>query len=124
IHTPTSNAGVDQTICAGDSVILNSSISAASSLQWITLGTGIFSPNDTAINAIYVPDAIDVTSGSTTLILTATNSCASVSDTMNIVILSRVASNAGGDQVMCEGTNVSLNGTITNGTSGQWISTG
>jgi len=124
IQSPTANAGTDQVICNGDSIHLNGSISSATSHQWMTTGTGTFSPDDTSMNAIYVPGAGDNSSGGVTLILTSSNSCMSVPDSMVITILPATLSNAGSDQSICEGISVQLNGTITPASGGQWMSSG
>ena len=69
---PTANAGVDQTVCANNAnVTLNGSVNLASGGQW-TGGLGIFTPSNTALNAIYTPTSGEIASGSLTLTLTTT----------------------------------------------------
>ena len=124
IPSPAANAGTDQSICAGDSVDLYGSVTGATGIQWMTSGTGIFVPDDSALNATYIPGADDISAGAATLILVSTNACMSVEDTLAVTILMATSANAGIDQSICEGDNVLLNGTISPVTGGQWISSG
>ncbi len=67
---PTANAGISQSVCSGDSIILAGIIGgSASSGRW-SGGAGNFIPNNTTLNAIYVPDAAEFAAGSVTLTLT------------------------------------------------------
>ncbi len=68
---PTSNAGIAQPVCTGSTVKLGGSVGgSASSGTWIG-GSGIYSPNNTTLNAIYTPSAAEYSSGSVTLMLTS-----------------------------------------------------
>ena len=88
---PSVNAGIDKTICLGDSYpIQNSSAANFSSLVWTTSGSGTF--NDSTIaNATYFPTNADFARGSVILTLTGTNnSCIEtqqVVDTMTLNII-------------------------------------
>ena len=87
---PSVNAGTDNTICAGESyVIENSSAANYTTLVWTTSGTGTF--NDTTSTApTYFPTNADFDSGSITLTLSAENtSCTQpqeVVDTMELTL--------------------------------------
>lgn len=121
------NAGSDATVCANNAgVILNGTITGgASSGTWSTTGTGVFSPNNTSLNALYIPSAGDAASGSVTLTLTA-NSCNPASDNLTITITPAPVVNAGVDQTVCSNNkNIQLNGNVSGGTNtGAWTSTG
>lgn len=124
------NAGVNQTICSSSSpVSLGGTISGGTTTgQWVTLGSGIFTPNNTSLNVSYLPTSGDISTGSVQLILTSTNngSCAAKNDTLLITINATPQVLAGNDIVVCSGTNaVQLNASIIGSTTtGIWISNG
>jgi hypothetical protein len=85
---PSVNAGTDNTICAGESyVIENSSAANYTTLVWTTSGTGTF--NDTTSTApTYFPTNADFDSGSITLTLTAENtSCTQPQEVVDTMLL-------------------------------------
>jgi hypothetical protein len=66
----TANAGVDQTICSGNTVSLSGSIGgSATTGSWIG-GAGSFSPNAATLNTVYTPTAAEVAAGTVALTLT------------------------------------------------------
>ena len=67
---PHVTAGKDTTICSGQVLHLNGTVSASDSLRWATFGDGIFS-NDTMPDPVYTPGTGDIISGSVKLRLTA-----------------------------------------------------
>jgi hypothetical protein len=72
-NAPVVDAGPDRTVCANNAnVTLNGSVTGATGGQWSTSGTGTFSPNNTTLNATYIPSAADRTAGTVTLTLTST----------------------------------------------------
>lgn len=81
------NAGPDQTICSQSvgAITLNGSIQTASGGIW-SGGSGIYFPNNTALNATYTPTAAEVASGSVNLTLTTTgnNSCPAGIDNVSL----------------------------------------
>src|SRR5690606_39125737 len=87
---PLVNANANQTVCANNSTVFLSGTvqGGATTGQWSTLGTGAFTPNNTTLNAAYVPSTADVTAGTVTLVLESMNNgpCASVTDTMVVTI--------------------------------------
>ena len=121
------NAGSNVTVCGNNAaVVLNGIITGgASSGVWSSTGTGVFSPNNTNLNAQYIPSAGDVASGSVTLILTA-NSCNPATSSMVITITPAPIVSAGPDQIVCSSIhNILLNGSVSGGTTtGLWTSTG
>jgi gliding motility-associated-like protein len=129
--SPFVNAGADQTVCANNaSVQLNGDVSGGSITGlWTTSGNGTFSPNDTTLNAIYIPVDSDTTNGGVSLVLTSTNFgiCSAVMDTMNIFITTSPTVDAGVDTVfVCENNNlVNLNGLVEGATNtGKWTTPG
>lgn len=85
---PVVNAGPDVTRCATAATIaLNGSVTNAAGGIW-TGGAGIFTPNNTSLNAVYTPTPAEIASGSVTLTLTSTGNgvCSSVSDQVTITI--------------------------------------
>ncbi len=119
----TANAGPDQIICTNNpNVILTGMLGGgATQGQWSTTGSGVFSPNDTALNATYIPSAADIAAGSVSIVLTATNSCNSAIDFLNVIFTPAPAVDAGPSQSTC-GVNpgIVLNGSVTNATGGVW----
>src|SRR5258706_1464241 len=94
----TVNAGGDQTICGGSTVTLAGTIGGSATVGTWSGGTGIFSPNPTTLNAIYVPDPADVTAGTVTLTLVTNDPagpCPSVNDQMIVTIDPAATVNAG-----------------------------
>lgn len=121
--------GKDQILCEGDTTaVLTGSVTGGSTTGiWTTLGTGYFTPNDSALNATYVLSAQDTTNRAVTLVLESTNNgdCFSVIDTLEITITSIPVVNAGLDDTLCSNTSLALNGTVTGGAGlGVWSTLG
>ncbi len=125
-QAPTVNAGADIAICEGDPVNLVGTVTGgAGTGQWTTSGSGSFSPSDTDLNASYIPSAADISSGSVTITLSATNACAPVSDDLTLTITQQILVNAGADIDMCTGASTGLSGSVSGGTTtGTWTSSG
>ncbi|WP_338733415.1 HYR-like domain-containing protein [Mangrovimonas cancribranchiae] len=122
---PTVYAGINQTICEGESVTLSSASygGSATSASWSTAGDGSFSGN------VYTPGATDIANGSATLTYTTNNPagpCGAVSDTVVITINPSATVNAGNDVTICEGETVSLSSASYGGsaTSASWSTSG
>jgi len=85
----TVDAGAPQNICGAASVTLNGVIGgSATSATW-TGGTGTFTPNANALNAVYTPSLAERTAGTVTLTLTTNNPagpCPAASDNVTITI--------------------------------------
>ncbi len=121
---PFTNAGLDQTICDGTSATLSGTISgAATSATW-TGGAGLFSPNNTTLNATYTPTVAEATTGFVTLTITTDDPagpCTFATDQMIITINPLATINAGLDQTICIGNSATLAGVIGgSATSGSW----
>ncbi|MCU0431835.1 MAG: gliding motility-associated C-terminal domain-containing protein [Bacteroidia bacterium] len=116
-------AGPDQIVCSNNAnIVLGGSITGgATQGQWSTTGDGVFVPNDTALNATYVPGPADLIAGSVSLILTATNSCNTAIDFLNVIITPAPAVDAGVSQSVCgANTPLTLTGTVSNATGAVW----
>src|SRR5690606_9508149 len=122
-QSPVVNAGADVTVCANaPSVTLNGSVSIAGGGIW-TGGTGTFTPNNTALNASYVPSPAEVALGFVTLTLTSTQNgdCNPVSDQMTITINNAPIADAGANIFACSNNaSVQLGGSVTGAGGGQW----
>ena len=121
------DAGTPQTLCGNNAnTQLGGTITGgATQGQWTTSGTGSFSPNNTDLNAVYIPSAGDITSGGVNLILTATNSCNAATDFVAITYTPGPTADAGPDLSIC-GTNPTINisGAVTTATGGIWSTNG
>ena len=119
---PLMEAGTSQSICANGTITLNGSvIHGATSGHW-SGGLGTFSPDRSAANATYTPDASE--NGSTVNLYfvsdPSTSVCLPDSDLVQITV-TNVFVDAGPDIHVCEGGIVGLNGIILNGaSSGHW----
>ncbi len=127
--TAYTNAGNDQTICADNlNIALNGFVSGGSTTGiWTSSGNGVFSPNDSSLNATYICSTADSINGNIEIYLTSTNNggCLAGTDTMNITIENIPVVNAGADQSVCLGTSlISLSGNVTNAAGGIWTTTG
>jgi gliding motility-associated-like protein len=114
----TANAGPDQNVCSNSPTVqLNGTVTGANGGIW-SGGSGIFSPNNTTLNATYTPTPAEIANGTVTLQLTTTGNgtCPADSDVMVIHIhtFSGTAAMTHTD-VTCNGLN---NGTITVSMSG------
>jgi gliding motility-associated-like protein len=117
----TVNAGPDQTICAGNSVTLAGTVGGSATGGTWSGGTGTFTPDANTLTATYTPSAAEVTAGTVTLTLTTTGPCAVVTDNITITINPAATVNAGADQTICEGSAVTLAGSVGgSATGGTW----
>jgi hypothetical protein len=120
---PIVNAGANGMVCANASTItLNGSVSGAGGGIW-SGGTGTFTPNNTTLNATYVPSAAERTAGTVTLTLTSTGNglCNAVNDAVTYTISPAPTANAGADQTLCSNNPVAtLSGGYTVATGAVW----
>ncbi|BDC98443.1 gliding motility-associated C-terminal domain-containing protein [Persicobacter psychrovividus] len=126
-ETPVVDAGSDDTICSSESATLSATFSGgATGVTWTTNGTGSFA-DATAANTTYTPSSDDILNGSVVLTATtnANGSCGSVSDDLTLSIEAAPIADAGIDQTICEGSDVTVTGTISGGaTSATWTTSG
>ncbi len=120
---PTANAGTDKSVCANDpGVNLNGSVSIATGGIW-SGGSGTFTPDANALNAIYTPSAADISAGTVTLTLTTSGNanCNQVADQMIITITPEPVINAGiGYELCSNNAEIVLNGSVTTATGANW----
>jgi gliding motility-associated-like protein len=126
---PHVNAGNDITVCANNpDVTLSGSIWGGSTTgTWTTSGDGSFFPSPDDLNATYIPGSQDISVGSDTLVLAATNigTCLPVTDTLIVVITAPPLVDAGNTIYICNDDNAHLNGSITSGSgTGIWQTDG
>jgi gliding motility-associated-like protein len=122
---PTVFAGNDTSMCSGNTITLGGIVLGGSGTGvWTTSGDGTFSPNDSALNAVYLPGPLDSANGAVTLVLDATNSCLPENDTIMISIIVAPVVDAGNGALICAGDIVNLNGIVTNTTGGTWTTSG
>lgn len=121
-------AGNDTSLCVNNlNLQLNGSVTGGTVTGlWTTLGTGNFTPNPNALNAVYHASSQDSANGVVYLILTSTNNgnCLPVSDTIKVTILPAGVANAGNNITICANTTAQLNGSITGAPTGTWSTTG
>ncbi|WP_321370370.1 HYR domain-containing protein [uncultured Draconibacterium sp.] len=121
---PTVDAGVPQTICADDSVALAGAVGGSATSGTWSGGTGTFNPDNTTLNAYYIPSAAEIAAGTVTLTLTTDDPpglCTAVSENVQITIDPTVTVNAGANDTICEGSDATLTGTIVGGAgTGIW----
>jgi hypothetical protein len=118
-------AGDDQTICNTDNIVLNGMIGVGTvGGVWTTTGTGTFAPDNTDLNATYIPSSSDTALGTVSLCLKSNGSCVSERDSINIILSKPISVKAGNDQIVCKTENVILNGIVGVGAGGIWSSTG
>ena len=123
--TPIVDAGVDASICDGDTYTLSGTGSNNNGYSWSTSGDGIFS-NVNATNPTYTPGTNDVINGSVILTIDAIGitPCVDVSDDMVLTIIPGAVANAGQDDAICEGETYTLSGTGANNNGYTWTSSG
>lgn len=108
---PVADAGVDNTIVAGDQFTLSgSNASGAAALQWTTSGDGTFN-SATILHPEYTPAIGDIIAGQVQLCLTAqpVAPCAIPhSDCMQLFIDPSVVASAGADRTICANQSIIL----------------
>lgn len=123
----TADAGVDQTLCAGQTATLAGVIGGtATTLTWSTLGDGTFD-DATAAGAVYTPGTADMAAGTVTLTLTTNDPagpCSPASDDVILTFNTPPTADAGIDQTICANATVSLSGSFTGATSATWTTSG
>ncbi|MCZ4410700.1 hypothetical protein O3Q51_17925, partial [Cryomorphaceae bacterium 1068] len=120
---PIVNAGADADVCSNNAdITLNGSLVGANFGIW-SGGLGSFSPNITALNAVYTPTAAEISSGSITLTLTSLDNgtCNPETDDVTFTFTPSPTANAGVDQSVCENNaDITLAGSVTIASGGQW----
>lgn len=112
------------TACIGEKIKLVGKITGgASNGTWVG-GNGKFIPNRAALDAIYIPDAAEITAGTLTLTLESEDPdgpCGKESKTMTLTIVPAVTADAGPDRTICVGDFAKLAGKFGGAaTGGSW----
>ena len=125
-NLPATNAGADTVVCLSSPNTPLNGYSGSGSGIWTTTGSGTFSPNDSALNATYIPSAADTAAGSVTLMLTSTNngSCMPVTDAMTVQFAPVPLVAAGPDQTVCANNALVTLSAVSSTGSGTWSSSG
>jgi len=120
---PIVDAGNDQTVCANNAnAVLNGYVDVATGGEW-TGGLGVFTPNNTVLNAIYTPTQNEIDNGFVELILitTGNDNCLAEDDTVKITYTPAPSVDAGLPFEVCENNNqIDLNGIVNIATGGYW----
>ncbi len=113
---PVVEAGDNKTVCANNAnTFLNGQVFIATGARWKNF-SGSFSPNNTTLNASYLPSAQEITAGKAVLYLESTGNgnCSSVEDSVVITITPRPTVDAGASQTACaNNSNLTLDGKFT-----------
>jgi len=121
-------AGNNQTICNNNIAQLNGTVNNGNpTIQWLSNGSGAFSPSDTSLIATYTASASDLTNGVVQIILTSTGgTCNFLSDTLSLTFLnSTSAVDIGTNQSVCYGNLITINPVILGDTGTfNWSSSG
>ncbi len=113
-------AGLDDTICAGDSIEVTGQALNYSATNWATSGDGSFT-SPAALTTHYTPGTGDIAAGAVELYFQVTpeDPCTQVvEDTMVLVIHPFPPAHAGNDPDICYGESITL--TATGGTAYVW----
>ncbi len=134
LRAPLVNAGVDISRCGNNPIFtLNGTVNGATTNQgiWSTTGTGIFSPNPSALTVTYSPTSADTSgAGVIFMILTSTNNgiCLAEKDTLKVIFNKPPLVNAGpvSTTVCANNPAVNLVGTVSGTTTstGKWSTSG
>ncbi|MBI2968017.1 MAG: gliding motility-associated C-terminal domain-containing protein [Bacteroidetes bacterium] len=121
-------AGSDDTVCAGDTVVLTGIIGGgATTGTWTTSGDGIFG-NASQLNTWYLPGSADLASGLVIITLTTDDPagpCTAASDNLTLTINGPAIVNAGPDASVC-GTVFTFTGASFSGSTSSvtWTTSG
>ena len=83
---PIADAGLDFTTCQTDTALLVATVNGGGTTIWTTSGLGIFTPDSASLSVGYIQNAGD-RAAPVEIILTYTNGCGSVMDTVYITVL-------------------------------------
>ena len=120
------DAGPDDTVCvAGQPVDLNASVTGGGSVTWSTSGDGTFIPDNTSIDAQYIPSDNDILGGTVVFTVQTFSLCSPQFDSKAMRIVPTPEVDAGTDLSIClEGTSVAFSADFANAGGVLWSSTG
>lgn len=117
-------AGLDATICAGETHQLEGTATHYNSLLWTSNGTGAFS-STTILNPVYTPSEADIAAGSVFLTLKAIGPNSTVESTKTLNIHPLAVASAGLEAAICHGAELEItDATASNYSSLLWTSSG
>src|SRR5690606_23623625 len=123
--TPTANAGLNETICQGDTIFSLGGVVGGSATggTWTSNVGGTFSDAN-SLNSSWTPGSAYVGTATLTLTTTGMSPCSSVNSTRNIIVAATPTVNAGTSITICEGDTTSALGGSFGGsaTGGVWTS--
>ena len=125
-YAPVADAGTDGQICQGEQYIIADAIAYDyATVIWTTSGTGTFI-NGSSLTATYIPSPADISAGSVTLTLVASNPpCADATDSQSLTIVPLAQVNAGPDATICKLCSHTVSGaSVSNALNFSWSSTG
>ena len=130
-RTMTAVAGTAITMCSSlgtVNITAGSSATNQTTVTWTSSGTGSFANANSLTTCTYTPSVADITAGSLTLTLTASNAgCASVISTKTLTIIGAPTAVAGAAFATCASApaiNITAGSSATNQTSITWTSSG
>ncbi len=85
--SPLVNSGADNMICDNQQIVLNGTVVGLTTTgAWTSLGTGVFTPDDSLLTTNYQPSPLDISNGFVQLVLTSTynKGCVAVNDTIKL----------------------------------------
>jgi hypothetical protein len=124
LYTPNAYSGPNQTVCSTVASVQLAGSSIAATHTWSTkgTGTGTFTPNNTALNAQYIPSAADIANGSVKLTLMPSGDPCGLAQPMTVTFLKVATSPA--SATICENVSATFATTVSAGYSGavsyQW----
>ncbi|MEN0053959.1 MAG: PKD-like domain-containing protein, partial [Mucilaginibacter sp.] len=114
--SPAADAGADIKVCAQDPAVpLNGKLLVTGGARWSTSGSGSFSPSANQLDANYIPSPQDVTTGSVTLTLLATDAdpiCYEPTDQLQVSFIPPPTVNAGNIRYVLKDREITLNPVI------------
>ncbi len=120
------DAGLNDTVCEGDSIMLNGAVSPANANggYWTCNGSGVFLQDSLQLNAVYVPGPSDTAVTTITFVLTTISSaCPSYNDTVDVTIRETTV-DAGPDQEVKVDDIIVLSPKVVNAGCVEWSSSG
>jgi hypothetical protein len=108
---PVSDAGNNQLICLGNEAILNGNIGGSATTANWEGGNGTFTPNNTNLNASYLPSSDEVEAGFVVLTLTTNDPdgpCSEAENQMTITISPDLGSTSGPISDICQNSSWNL----------------
>ena len=122
---PAVNVGSNISICnVTDSIAIFANVSNASTGTWSSSGSGVFLPDNTSLNAFYMPSAFDLSSSSFTLQFETSGAtvCNEGSDTLTVNVVTPIDIGFS-NSATCEANPMQFNDTslVSTGTINSWL---